>query len=75
MKKPCKHCKIGSHKHTIPMPINGKSVDVDFCIAGIVAALNAANLITVASCCGHGEIHPSIILQDGREVTIKGNLK
>ena len=53
------------------MPINGRRQDIDFCIADIVAALNSANIITIASCCGHGKIDGSIILNDKREIIIK----
>ncbi len=64
MKKPHKCCKVGSHKHTVPMPINGRVKDIDFCLAPIVAALNAANIITVCSCCGHSKLPQTIILED-----------
>lgn len=53
------------------MPIKGRSQDIDFCIADIVAALNAANIITIASCCGHKKFDGNIILEDGRELIIK----
>jgi len=53
------------------MAINGRRVDIDFCIADIVAALNAANIVTVASCCGHGKQDALIALSDGRILTIK----
>ena len=70
MKNPKKCCSMGDHEHTIPMPINGRSVDIDFCIADLIAALNAANIRTVASCCGHGKQPVSIALEDGREITL-----
>jgi len=72
MKKPNKHCDIGTYEHTIPMPIRGRRRDIDFCIADIVCSLNASNIITVASCCGHGEIDGRIDLEDGRIIIIKG---
>ena len=73
MNKPTKCCEIGSYGCQIPMPIGGRRVDVDFCIADIVAALNAANLQTVASCCGHGdETIARIDLQDGRVLRVEG---
>lgn len=71
MKKPDKCCAIGSYEHHIPMPINGRLRDVDFCIADIVAALNAANIKTEASCCGHGKFDGSIVLADGRDLVIR----
>jgi len=52
------------------MPINGRRHDIDFCVADIVAALNAANIITTMSCCGHDEKDGIICLQDGREIRI-----
>ncbi len=63
---------MGEYKCQIPMPIKGRRQDVDYCIADIVAALNAANITTEASCCGHGnDSISSIILTDGREINIK----
>jgi len=55
------------------MPINGRVFNIDYCIADIVAALNAANIKTVASCCGHGgnDIPSIITLEDGRELILK----
>jgi hypothetical protein len=70
MKKPKQCCKIGTYDCQIPMPIKGRRHDIDFCIADLVAALNAANITTVASCCGHGGIRGSIVLEDGRELII-----
>jgi len=68
--------EIGSYKNTIPMPINGRVQYIDYCkgckaIADIVAALNAANIITIASCCGHGKMDGIISLKDGRELIVK----
>jgi len=72
--KPKKCCTMGSYECQIPMPINGRIRHVDFCIADIVAALNAANITTVASCCGHGDESIAIIsLEDGRELSIKNH--
>lgn len=63
-------CEVGTHEHTIPMPINGRLQGIDFCIADIVAALNAGGIETVASCCGHGKGDGIISLQDGRELKV-----
>ena len=63
-------CEVGSYDHQVPMPIKGRRQDIDYCIADIVATLNAANIITVASCCGHGK-DGQISLEDGRELIIK----
>ncbi len=68
MEKPTHCCELGTYTCAIPMAINGRREDVDFCIADIIAALNAANIITIASCCGHGIRAASIALQDGRHL-------
>ena len=72
---PEKCCEIGSYKCQIPMPLRGRRNDVDICIADLVAALNAANIITAASCCGHSKFIGSIILDDGRVLDIWPNQK
>ena len=64
-------CEIGSYEHQVLMSIKGRRRDIDYCIADIVAALNAANIITAASCCGHGKMDAIISLEDGREIRIK----
>jgi len=48
------------------MPIKGRLQGIDLCIADLVAALNAVNIPTVASCCGHGKIPGTVIMEDGR---------
>ena len=70
MNKPEKCCDVGSYDCQTPMPIKGRRQEVDFCIADVVAALNAANITTEASCCGHGKSSGSIMLTDGRELII-----
>ena len=76
MKKPNKCCGMGTYECQIPMPIRCRVRYIDFCIADIVAALNAANLITVASCCGHSKMDADITLEDGRIIKIKqGSIK
>ena len=70
MDKPKRCCDFGEFKCTVPMPLNGRRQDVDFCVADIVAALNAANIRTVASCCGHGKIPANIALGDGRIMSL-----
>lgn len=47
---------------------------IDCCVAPIVEALNAHGILTTASCCGHGKGPGSIILQDGRELMIRGGV-
>ncbi len=71
MERPDKCCEIGTYECQIPMPISGRRYDIDLCIADIVAALNAANIVTTASCCGHERIAGSICLEDGRILDIR----
>jgi hypothetical protein len=68
--KPKKCCDFGEYKCQVPMAINGRRCDIDYCIADIVACLNAGGLKTIASCCGHKKIDGSIVLEDGRELKI-----
>jgi hypothetical protein len=63
-------CKVGEYSCQVPMPLNGRLQGVDYCIADIVAALNATNVTTVASCCGHKRMPGNIVLDDGRELRI-----
>lgn len=43
---------------------------LDPCLMPLIAALTAAGLRTIASCCGHGFRPANIILEDGREIII-----
>jgi len=52
------------------MPLRGRRQDIDMCVADLVAALNAAGVITTASCCGHNERHGRILLEDGRVLVV-----
>ena len=52
---------------------NADCVQVDSCIAQIVLCLNAGDIMTVASCCGHGNRPGNIALEDGRELVIAPN--
>jgi len=69
--KPKHCCVVGSYNCQVPMPIQGRIQGVDYCIADLVAALNAANIVTVASCCGHNQQEGSILLEDGRSLIIR----
>ena len=75
LKKPGKCAEMGTYDCQVPMAIANRVRGIDYCIADIVAALNAANIETVASCCGHGKIEPIINLADGRKLTITENVK
>ena len=73
-KEPCQYCDSPGGKKTyenqVCMPLNGRVVGIDKCIAHIVAALNAGGVSTFASCCGHGKDPGRIDLLDGRLLTI-----
>lgn len=71
LKIPKQCCTFGEYECQVPMPLNGRSHGIDICIADIVSALNASNIQTIASCCGHGSRDGIISLSDGRELTIK----
>ena len=63
----CDCCDMGSYEHCVPMAIRGRIAGVDLCIADIVAALNTSiKTQTVGSCCGHGKMVGTVILEDGR---------
>lgn len=53
------------------LPLDGRVQCIDWCIHHIVAALNAAGVRTVASCCGHGQANGRIDLEDGRVLWIQ----
>ena len=72
-------CEYGNNiKMNVPIPVElshsgelyWKMMDIDSCIAPIVAALNRAGIYTASSCCGHGKSLGHIWLQDGRALII-----
>ena len=73
--RPTKCCALGTYECQIPMPIKRRIEYIDYCIADIVAALNAANLVTDASCCGHGGHTGIISLVDGRDIIITKHVR
>lgn len=68
--RPKGHCHCGEYTHTIPLPLSRRVEHIDYCVADIVAALEAANLKPRASCCGHGRTAANILLADGRSLNI-----
>jgi hypothetical protein len=63
------HCPAGfSGKNP-----NRQQVPVDACIADIVRALNEGGVLTIACCCGHGKGPGSVLLSDGRTITISSS--
>ncbi len=69
--KPGSCCEMGMYTCQVPMPIRGRVQGIDLCICDIVAALNAANIVTVASCCGHGKMPGNVMLEDGRVLSVR----
>ena len=65
-------CKHGTTKPALVMKADGSwdFVDVDACIQPIIESLNVAGLVTIASCCGHGNRPGNIALADGREIIV-----
>lgn len=59
-----------TYANQVVMPLDGRTRCIDWCIHHIIAALNAANVRTTASCCGHGRLPGRIDLEDGRVLTI-----
>ena len=74
LNKPKTCCAIGSYECQVPMPLDVRLQSIDYCIADIVAALNAANIKTAMSCCGHGVESCVICLEDGREIIVTGHM-
>ena len=55
-----------------PRPYSGRTqIMVDACIAPIVQALNSAGIVTLGSCCGHGDADGTLFYErDGRALKI-----
>lgn len=60
---PAKYSHTGKARLTIK--------PVDTCVADIVRALTEASIYTDSSCCGHGEGKGTIVLGDGRILTVE----
>lgn len=60
-------CHLNREKNMKPLSDGGCC---DPCIEPIIQALHAAGIGTIASCCGHGFMHGSIVLADKRELII-----
>lgn len=73
--RPTKCCRPGEYKCQVDMPLNGRLQSIDYCISDIIAALNAANIKTLASCCGHNEINGIISLEDGRTLRVENGVR
>lgn len=73
--RPKECCGFGDYSCQIPMPLNGKVVGIDYCISDVIAALNAAGIKTVASCCGHSKVDGDIVLEDGRVIKVYNHVR
>jgi len=69
--KPSACTPIGTYGCIVPMPCGGHVASIDYCVADIVAALNAGNIQTLWSCCGHGTQDAAIELTDGRLLIVR----
>lgn len=66
-------CQWGTSK-TLIVPVTRtewQEREIDACIAEIVDALNKGGVLTMNCCCGHGKRAGSILLHDGRVITIR----
>lgn len=69
--RPCgTHGSAETYAAQVTLRLNGKDRGIDPCVAPIVQALYDAGLKPVASCCGHGVMPASVLLEDGREVLV-----
>ena len=76
MSKKCRYCATDENgcvveRDDVLVPIRGKAQRIDHCIHDLVAALNAAGIVTEASCCGHGLMKGNIVLADGRTLIVQ----
>jgi len=63
--------KIGDYKCHVATDVKdskGRTVSVDKCLKGAIENLNAHGIKTIASCCGHGVVQPSIKVELSEEL-------
>jgi len=48
-----------------------KKCGIDKCLVPIIKAFQAAKIMTVGCCCGHGAEKGNILLEDGTEISIR----
>ena len=53
-------CHWGTDKH---IELNGRIMPVDACIADTVQMLYSRAILTLASCCGHGDFDGNIVIK------------
>jgi len=70
IQKPSECCDGGTYEHCIPMSVHREVVWIDFCVAHLVATLEAGGLRPIASCCGHGKMPPSVLLEDRTNIVM-----
>jgi len=63
-------------RSTRRITINGKTVRVDACIAGLIRSLNDYGIETLGSCCGHGKYPLTIVYRFNKpgHTYMNGNL-
>lgn len=64
---------FGTYEDVVALPLSSRVVRIDRCIHELVAAVESAGLVPVASCCGHGQQCGVITLSDGRTLLIVEN--
>lgn len=50
------------------IPENG--IHIDSCIADVVTALWDRDIYTLSSCCGHGKMRPSLVLDNASDIPL-----
>jgi hypothetical protein len=59
----CVGIEFGSYDAAIPMrTAQGRMVAVDVCIATEIGRLWMHGVVTVGSCCGHGQMQPTVVV-------------
>jgi len=61
----CANVEMGTYAATVSMQTpTEKWVGVDVCIATEVGRLWMSGVTTLASCCGHGELEPTVVVAE-----------
>ena len=58
------HCSVGSYAHSEKVEYFGKKIDIDRCILPEIVNLWKDGIVTIASCCGHGSMIPTVCVME-----------
>jgi hypothetical protein len=59
----CVGVEFGTYDTAIPMRMaNGRMVAIDVCIATEIGRLWMHGVVTMGSCCGHGQMQPTVVV-------------